>query len=76
MAEKSVGALWSKKSGKGADFFTGNIEIEGVKHPIVVFYNAKKDKENQPDWHIYHSKPREERENVVPDDLDPSDVPF
>ncbi len=58
--EDKLGALWQKSSDKG-DFFSGEIEINGTKHAIVVFANGYKDAENKPDWIIYKSKPREPR---------------
>lgn len=56
-----IGALWKKVSkNTGNEYFTGEIEINGEKHGIVMFYN-KKTKETQPDFNIIKQKPREEK---------------
>ena len=52
--DDSIGALWRKTSANGAVFYSGKI---GDKQ-IVVFKNNFKDKENQPDFRIYESKPQ------------------
>lgn len=54
--EKDIGALWAKTGKTGSDFFTGTIEIEGVKHRIVVFKNRNKKAPNQPDWKIFAAR--------------------
>lgn len=64
--ENKIGALWSKKGPKG-DYMTGEIELNGQKTKIVVFYNSHKEKENQPDWNILISKPKEQEENSLED---------
>ena len=46
-----IGALWIKE-GQNGKFMSGNVEINGVKHPILVFKNTKKEKDNQPDYKI------------------------
>ena len=56
--EDKLGALWQKESSRG-DYFSGQIEIDGVKHQIVVFSNGYKNDAKQPDWIIYKSQPRE-----------------
>ncbi len=55
----NIGALWEKESPKGV-WFSGEVEIDGTKHPIVVFRNQYKEKPNQPDWRILKSKPRQD----------------
>lgn len=59
MASKSekIGALWLKSGSKG-DYFTG--EVSGVK--VVVFKNGYKESPKHPDFNVYLSVPREERE--------------
>lgn len=54
--EDCIGALWFKTSEKG-DYFTGEVEMGGVKQRIVVFANKFKDAEKKPDWKIFKSKP-------------------
>jgi hypothetical protein len=54
---KKLGYLWEKKSGKGLSFFSGNLDIDGKKIPVVVFPNRDKEGK-QPDWNIYLSEPK------------------
>ena len=56
-----IGALWQKQSASGNEFMSGSIEIDGKQIRIVCFANNKR-KENQPDWKILISKPKEEKE--------------
>lgn len=56
--DDKLGALWFKTGPKG-DYFSGEVEIDGTKHKLVVFANGFKDAENKPDWIIYKSRPRE-----------------
>jgi len=58
--DKPIGALWSKTSSKGTAFFTGNVEIDGIKTDIVIFKNDKGDNEKRPDFKIYKSKPKDD----------------
>lgn len=58
--EKSIGALWNKQAKNGSSYMTGNIEVNGAKINVVVFFN-KKSKESQPDYQIYVSKPLEQK---------------
>lgn len=51
-----LGGLWLKTSGKGLEYLTG--EIGGVK--VVAFRNTKKTADNQPEWRVYKSKPRDD----------------
>lgn len=53
MANNSIGALWRNESKKGTEYFSGNIEIDGQKHKIVVFWNDYKEGDRQPDLKIY-----------------------
>lgn len=55
--EDKLGALW-QKTGAHGDYFSGEIELNGEKHRIVVFANQRKTAEKQPDWHIFRSVPR------------------
>lgn len=59
--QKSIGALWLKKSQSGESFLSGVIEVpEGQKVNIVAFKNTMKEEgSNQPDFRILLSKPRE-----------------
>ena len=55
--DEKLGALWAK-TGERGDYFTGELEIDGVKQKIVVFANGFKDADNKPDFIIYKSRPR------------------
>ena len=57
---ESIGGLWLKESHKGTKFMSGEIEINGVKHSVVVFKNDKGDNERRPDYRIYPSRPKSE----------------
>ena len=76
--EKSIGALWIKTGDKG-EYWTGNIELpDGTKQNVIVFKNTYK-KDNQPDFRIYKQKPKEQKEEFVPNDeevMDTEDLPF
>jgi hypothetical protein len=56
--EDKLGALWQKSSSKG-DYFSGQIEINGTKHDVVIFANGYKQEDKHPDWIIYKSQLRE-----------------
>ena len=62
MENKNMGALWSKTSDKGKKYMSGIIEIDGVKHQVVVFKNDHKTADNHPDYKIYPSKKRGQKE--------------
>jgi len=65
--DKSIGALWIKTGNKG-EYWTGNIELkDGTKQNVIVFRNSYK-KDNQPDFRIYEQKPREQKEDFIPND--------
>lgn len=54
-----IGALWSKKTLSGKDYYSGEIEINGEKIKIVCFSRESKRSEREPDWDILISKPKE-----------------
>ena len=72
-----IGALWAKTSARG-EYFTGSIEIDGVKHVIVVFKNTSKRSDKAPDFRILRSQPREKAEGAPSRDTSvmDADVPF
>lgn len=70
-----LGALWVKRSAKG-EYMTGTITVNGEKMPVVVFYNANKKNEKEPDWRILPSQPRDASEgNALPERED-LEMPF
>ena len=52
---RKIGALWIKEGSKG-EFMSGELIIDGEKHPIVVFKRNKRS-EKEPDWDILKSIP-------------------
>ena len=61
MANRKIGALWGKKTKDGQKYFTGVINDLRGDIQIVVFRNDKKENENQPDYDILLSEPKEEK---------------
>lgn len=59
----SIGALWAKTSKKGM-YYSGTLEIDGRKIPIVCFQNNRKTKPNQPDFNIMVAQPMGNRAPV------------
>jgi uncharacterized protein (DUF736 family) len=78
MSEKqqSCGALWKNTSKKGEVYLSGNVEIDGVKHKIVVFKNTYKDDEKKPDYRIYPSQPMQGAQSEAPKETFEDDIPF
>ncbi len=78
MAEnKNIGALWLKDSKSGGKFMSGSVEIEGVKHQIVVFKNTHKvEGSNQPDYKIYPSTPIQGKAAQSVPDIADQEIPF
>ena len=60
MPRRKIGALWSKKTEEGKEYFTGVISDLRGDIQIVVFENDKK-ADNHPDYDILLSEPKEER---------------
>ena len=52
--EQQRGAFW-KKEGKNGKYLAGYVMIEGRKHPVTVFPNQYKEKQNQPEFIIYET---------------------
>lgn len=71
MSEKqqSIGALWISESKNGAKYMSGSIEIDGVKHKIVVFKNTFKEEDKHPDYRIFPSTPRSDPAPEASDDI-------
>lgn len=54
-----IGALWIRETRGGGQHMTGEVEIDGRKHRIVVFKNGYRTEENrQPHYTIYKDTPR------------------
>jgi len=77
-AKKSIGGLWIKTAkDESMKFFSGNIEIDGKKIPIVIFRNKYKEEGTQkPDFLIYESIPLAKKPEAVPVDDFEDDIPF
>jgi uncharacterized protein (DUF736 family) len=60
MNRRKIGALWSKKTSDGKNYLSGVISDLRGDIQIVVFRNDKKT-ENQPDYDILLSVPKEEK---------------
>ena len=56
MPKRKIGALWSKKTEEGKEYYGGVISDLRGDIQIVVFKNDKKS-ENQPDYDILLSEP-------------------
>lgn len=73
MANESIGALWINESEKGK-YMSGVVEINGEKHPIVVFKNSYKKEEKHPDYRILPKKQKAQDSQKSEDFKD--DIPF
>lgn len=76
MENRDIGALWAKVSAKGLEFLSGSVEINNVRHQIVLFKNTRKSKPNHPDWNIFPSTPRPETNPNGTEKVSSEDVPF
>ena len=68
----SQGALWQKLDKNGNPYFSGQIEIDGVKYGFKAFSN-KKAKDTHPDMKIYLDVPKVESPGGIVED---SEIPF
>jgi uncharacterized protein (DUF736 family) len=65
MPKRKIGALWSRKTEEGKEYYTGVISDLRGDIQIAVFKNHKKS-DNQPDYHILLSEPKaKEDEEIV-----------
>lgn len=57
--EQEVGAFWKRTSQRGQKYLAGHINV-GADEPVkvVVFSNRNKDKDTQPDYRVYKSRPQ------------------
>jgi len=71
---ESLGALWIHESQSGQKYMSGTIEIDGVKHGIVVFKNKFKEENKHPDYRILPKQEKQDKPAATQDDDD--GVPF
>lgn len=62
MASKKIGAAWIRKSKDGNEYFSGVLDLLGEDIQIAIFYNDKKENDNQPDFNIVRSGQMEKSE--------------
>ena len=59
-SEREIGALW-KREGRNQKYLTGKMKsADGTEQQVVIFSNKNKTKDNQPDFRVYKSEPRQE----------------
>jgi uncharacterized protein (DUF736 family) len=51
--EREIGALW-KNEGRNQTYLTGKVN----EQKVVIFSNRNKNKDNQPDFRVYKSEPK------------------
>lgn len=57
--DEEVGAFWKRTSQRGQKYLAGHIKgDDGSSEKLVVFANTHKKADNQPDYRIYKSRPR------------------
>jgi len=62
-SEREIGALW-KREGRNQKYLTGKMkQADGSEQQVVIFSNKNKTKENQPDFRVYKSEPRQAEES-------------
>ena len=74
---KKIGALWVKDSKSGQKFFSGEIEINGIKNNIIIFKNKYRENDKQPGYNIFlgdESRPQQKPEPQQKSFED--DIPF
>jgi uncharacterized protein (DUF736 family) len=76
-----IGAAWLKEK-DGKKYMSCQIEVPGMDISFALFKNDKKDKDNQPDYHIVWSKARQKTQGsaATTTESDPhfsdDDIPF
>jgi len=57
-SDREIGALWKRDNGN-QKYLTGKMKnADGTEQQVVIFSNKHKNKENQPDFRVYKSEPR------------------
>ena len=73
---KPKAAFWIKQTKNGKDYLSGNIEIDGVKTYVNLFYSEKATG-NQPVWRTIDDKPDPSGDTQYPTKEEvKSDLPF
>jgi uncharacterized protein (DUF736 family) len=72
--ENKIGALWLKEK-NGKKYFSGQVEINGEKHNIVVFKNTYKQEEKHPDYNVLLSQGGQQNSQQQSESFE-DDVPF
>ena len=65
MNRRKIGALWSRKTEEGKEYFTGVLSDLSGDIQIVVFSKDSKSNDNQSDYDILLSEPKKEDEEIV-----------
>jgi len=73
-----IGAAWLKETKEGKKFFSCIIETPGLHLNFAIFKNEKKEKDNQPDYHIIWSPAKKKNDNSDNIPFEPSEenIPF
>lgn len=77
--QKPNGALWTKTSKAGNEYFSGKITIEGKEYYISAVKNKKSTPENrQPNYNIYlkDEVKKDNQNNQDNQDIKLEDIPF
>jgi uncharacterized protein (DUF736 family) len=70
-SEREIGALW-KREGKNQKYLTGKMkQPDGSEQQVVIFSNRNKTADNQPDFRVYKSVPKEAQETQSAQDSQP-----
>jgi len=78
MSARKIGAFWLKKDKNGQSYMAGSLEDLSGDIKVVLFKNSKKEKENQPDYLLYLSEPKEDKQIPIENSglVDVSNIPF
>ena len=68
-SKRELGALW-KNQGRNQTYLTGHMKLPGNEEAVkvVVFSNKNKNKDNQPDYRVYKSEPKNMEQESAKDD--------
>jgi len=81
--DNEVGALWTRETKNGTEYFAGVVRVNGAEQKVVVFKNNYKKTEKQPDYNILakseggqSSGSAHEQKVQAAEDVFGDDVPF